>query len=321
MARKIPRDTLILDWTMNPSIQFNQSFSVLRNGYWYAPLKCAITQNRRVCLQAHGFFAAKKYDDAFGSAMLLSGLDHPGGLLENGVLFTGNGNHWHYLIDGLANLTVDMFDNYDILYVDSELSEDQLSFLKAYIQLLTSKDIKIQIVSGDIFALCNVCVPINDMANSKISRLRQKLANINTGLGALGQSIVYVSRKNSRNRRVINESDLIEELQKKWDVVPLLNEEMSLMRQLQCYRDAQIVIGPHGAGLTNLVFATDPRLLIELYCPPHQIFFEGLAATIAAQYHSIQCQPTSPDSDLVRKDDNDFIAPLSKVLSAMQAYS
>jgi capsular polysaccharide biosynthesis protein len=85
---------------------------------------------------------------------------------------------------------------------------------------------------------------------------------------------IYVSRNDATQRRVLNEDQLIKALQ------PLGFEahttgRMSARSQVELFSEADIIIGPHGAGLANIVFAPAASLLIEIVADPylHPIFW------------------------------------------------
>lgn len=77
---------------------------------------------------------------------------------------------------------------------------------------------------------------------------------------------IYISRKKRayRNRRhITNESELIEAI-KPYGFTSYTLENMSLQTQFTLFAQADIVIGAHGAGLSNLLFS-DSASVIELH--------------------------------------------------------
>lgn len=74
---------------------------------------------------------------------------------------------------------------------------------------------------------------------------------------------LYVSRRDAR-RRIVNEDEIIALL------VPHGFEvvhpgDMSLTDQIRTFSEAQVVVGPHGAGLTNLIFSPEGATLVEFF--------------------------------------------------------
>lgn len=65
---------------------------------------------------------------------------------------------------------------------------------------------------------------------------------------------IYISRGSAKKRKVINESDLLPVLQAYgFEIVKA--EVLTYQQQVQLFYDAEAVVAPHGAGLTNLLFA------------------------------------------------------------------
>lgn len=77
---------------------------------------------------------------------------------------------------------------------------------------------------------------------------------------------IYISRAKAKHRRVINESELIEFLAK-FDFQVCTMENLSVIEQAAIFSRAEVIISPHGAALTNLVFCTPKTKVIELFSP------------------------------------------------------
>jgi hypothetical protein len=75
---------------------------------------------------------------------------------------------------------------------------------------------------------------------------------------------VFISRKRSYRRKIINESDIIQLLEKKGFVAYCL-EEMSIAEQIVLFYNAEIIVAEHGAGLTNLVFCRPQTKVVEIF--------------------------------------------------------
>ena len=77
---------------------------------------------------------------------------------------------------------------------------------------------------------------------------------------------LYISREDATSRRIINEKDLVKELVLYgFEVVTLSG--LSFANQVRLFNEAEIIVGPHGAGFTNAVFAQPGATLIELLSP------------------------------------------------------
>jgi len=76
---------------------------------------------------------------------------------------------------------------------------------------------------------------------------------------------IYISRKDATRRRVVNEDKVMAALAP-YHFQQFVLSELSFAQQIQLFSQAKMVIGPHGAGLANLLFS-DKALLIELFEP------------------------------------------------------
>jgi hypothetical protein len=122
---------------------------------------------------------------------------------------------------------------------------------------------------------------------------------------------VYISRADAGGRReVINEAELIASLQPMgFEIVTLSGK--SVREQVQLFASARIVVGAHGAGLTNILFMKPESAVVELlhyrYGTPA---FYRLACTLELRYAYLSCS-SSRDStvpELPERHSNSFNA-------------
>lgn len=71
---------------------------------------------------------------------------------------------------------------------------------------------------------------------------------------------VYVSREDASRRRVLNEMEIIDELSDSGYESYTLSD-LSFREQVRLFTQAEVVLGPHGAGFTNTIFSNDITLL------------------------------------------------------------
>jgi capsular polysaccharide biosynthesis protein len=71
---------------------------------------------------------------------------------------------------------------------------------------------------------------------------------------------LYISRAKAKTRRVLNDQDLLPLLDR-YGFEVVRAEELSYQQQVQLFYEAEAVIAPHGAGLTNLLFSEQCQVL------------------------------------------------------------
>ena len=80
---------------------------------------------------------------------------------------------------------------------------------------------------------------------------------------------IYVQRGNVPNRRLTNDPQITAFLQS-LGFVPVRMDGRTVAEQAKMFAGADVVIGVHGAGLTNLIFARKGAKVIELFPPEVQ---------------------------------------------------
>ena len=100
---------------------------------------------------------------------------------------------------------------------------------------------------------------------------------------------LYISRKKSQKRKISNEIEVekfLEELE--FECVYL--EDYSLENQIKILSQSKIVISPHGAGLTNIMFMKEGSTVIELKAKNNDYWcFFSLARLSNLKYYYLLC--------------------------------
>ena len=105
---------------------------------------------------------------------------------------------------------------------------------------------------------------------------------------------IYISRRDTGKRRIVNELDLIAALAQ-FGIHEVVMSQLPFTDQIGVIHGAGLVVGAHGAGLTNIMFAQPGAMLYEIhqagYLNPCML---RLAHSVGAHYISdIFCEATS----------------------------
>jgi len=318
MARKIPRDSSLAEWSANPHVEAGPDVSLIREGVLNTDLFLPVTKNRKVCLAAHGLFAEWKYANAFSSSQFIEGLSRPRTKIEDSIILTCPENHWHYNIDGLANLSEEVLSKSNTVYVAKNLSDDQVNFLQTYAEKLGNGNISVNKLIYPNYYLRNTYVPTNKPFATKVANFRACLARIDGLLPHpdAGKRL-YVSRKGAETRQLLNEDELLSMLETEFKFRPILNENYSIIDQIRLYRHADIVMGPHGAGLANILFSDNPSLFVELFNEVQQPFYPALSQALGVRYLGVRGQGAAPARDAQRADNEAFRVDVAGIRDAL----
>lgn len=109
---------------------------------------------------------------------------------------------------------------------------------------------------------------------------------------------IYIDRRGSGLRPLTNEAQLVAALQR-LGFVAVRPEALALADQIRLFRQAEIIVAPHGAGLTNLGFARPGTVVIELLMDAYVNWcFRHLAALMRLQYDCLLGRTRQPWPEL-----------------------
>lgn len=81
-----------------------------------------------------------------------------------------------------------------------------------------------------------------------------------------GYERIYISRARAQHRKMINEDEVMNLLEQHGFKCIFLEDE-SVLDKIEIFHSAEMIIAPHGAGLTNLLFCNPGTKIIELFHP------------------------------------------------------
>ncbi|MDX6584901.1 MAG: hypothetical protein QOI10_4085 [Solirubrobacterales bacterium] len=80
---------------------------------------------------------------------------------------------------------------------------------------------------------------------------------------------IYISRGQTKNtRRVTNEAEVLTALGR-FGVTPVTPETLTVEEQIRLFSEAELIVAPHGAALTNIVFCAAGATVVELFAPDY----------------------------------------------------
>ncbi len=105
---------------------------------------------------------------------------------------------------------------------------------------------------------------------------------------------IYISREDATRRRIKNEPELMATLSE-YGFEQYVLSDLSVAEQVELFSKAEIVLSPHGAGLTNIVYAPDDVTVIELFGDRKKNTFYRIAEMLGYEYRYIDCDHDSVD--------------------------
>ena len=196
-------------------------------------------------------------------------------------------NYYHWLLDSLPRwkmLQAAGWRDYDYVLLHSQprqFQEETLDWLgvPAAKRLRCSKNLVQQFTRLVVPAMP---FPLEEVAPWACAWLRALVPEPGSGPDKL-----FLSRRGAAGRQLANEAELEAALAAR-GFVSIQPEKLSVVKQAQALGSARCVVGPHGAALSNLVFAPPGAGLLELFHPQHKNrCYVNLAAACGHRYASL----------------------------------
>jgi hypothetical protein len=227
-----------------------------------------------------------------------------------------SGNYFHWLIFVLPR----------ILYLKTILGDQfppllMSDHLEIPLVVETSLDL-IGIRKEDCASIHHGKVSVKELYFPVMSRFdRSMLASLRLKLTESFESdlhksdFIYVSRKKANKRRCSNETE-VETCLENFGFTTIHAEAFTFSEQIQIFKNARIVCGLHGAGLSNMLFMADRAQVIEIgnKSDPSPLFY-SLANALNLDYWYVEATlGTDSSKDIGNANINVNIGSLRSVL-------
>ncbi|MBW4618069.1 MAG: DUF563 domain-containing protein [Cyanosarcina radialis HA8281-LM2] len=197
-----------------------------------------------------------------------------------------NDVYFHWMFEILPRIELLDLSGIEIDSIDKFLISDRLSFQKETLSILGIPSTKI--ITSEAYPhiqASRLVVPsfpgtIAWMPKWTCDFLRKQFLE-----GAIDVTVpnierLYISRQDTSTRRIINEDELLD-LLNKFGFQSVTLESMSVLEQARLLANAKIVVSVHGSGLTNLVFCQPETKVIEILAPNYPYHCYWLVSNLA----------------------------------------
>lgn len=225
-------------------------------------------------------------------------------------------NYYHWFVDALPKILSTRLDKQTFVVVMPAsfrrlpYHEDSLKMLDVRWQYFD--DVTERVSCEELYLPINVS--IDWTANPVyIQKLRVLLlANIpaHRGKGRL----LYVTRRNAEKRKVANDNEVIALLEPLgFEVVEF--EKMNFIEQVTTCNAASAMIGLHGAGLTNMLFMSEGKTIVELRRENEDtLCFQHLSEALKMNYHFLVCKNLGND-----RYNSDFLVNIEELRKMVES--
>ena len=197
-------------------------------------------------------------------------------------------NYYHWFFDLLPKIAIltKMKVNFDALYIPEPRYAFQRDTLKKFELPIIFANEQTTLIAREAIVINPISPELNP-PDWVYEYIRSEYGVIDGQVSGLKR--IYISRRFARNRRVINE-DAIMPILKEYGIETVFLEKISFLDQVTLFNSAEIIVSPHGSGLTNLVFSNEKTKVIELKGPLcAEECFARLAYWAGNKYLQVEC--------------------------------
>ena len=214
-------------------------------------------------------------------------------IIENAVILglSAANNYYRNLISFLPRIFFVLNKEVNIV-IHRNSSNKVRDFIK---QILSNKGIKLKrfIYLDDDFYFFRNCEIPQFFSEQDSIKILNKISLENTNK----KNRLYLTRKNCEYRKLINESEIVEYLKSK-NFKIIDTDNLSINEQIDFFSSAEIVIGPTGSALTNIVFCKKNTKIFEI-TPDYKYNFEiqfqkrfsNICKILGLQYTALTAEP------------------------------
>jgi len=238
-----------------------------------------------------------------------------------GVLSTEGAGYFHWLVGNLprlhlitkAGIELSSIDRFIIDHGGFPFQEETLEMLGVGREQIMEADPQFYIEADEI-VVPSLAWHKHHMPKWACAFLRDTfLPHKNT---VTKKTRLFVSREDATERTINNHGEVLEYLEKQ-GFEKIIPGDMSIREQARIFNAAEVIIAPHGAGLTNIVFSDPGTKVIEIFSPHYvEKCFWILASQAGCEYIDMLGENTLPKERLGKQEGITVdIGKLGKLLS------
>lgn len=180
------------------------------------------------------------------------------------------------------------------------VNEIKTQFQKETLEILKYLDISIAISEKDYLQAHEMIVPslpgnTGHMPKWVCDFLRDSFLPVISKNNKSKKKRLYISRdKSSNGRKVLNEKEIMNIL-KPLGFELIFSEEISFKEQVELFHNSEVIIAPHGAGLSNIVFCDPKTQILEFFSPNYvNPCYYTLANQVDLNYYYLMSEGKRP---------------------------
>ena len=138
----------------------------------------------------------------------------------------------------------------------------------------------------NLIAPCHRITPGHAFPDWSIRFLRDRLVPRPGVNRRRSRQRLYVERRDAAHRRLMKEEDVVS-LLLDYGFRPIQAEKMNFLEQVAAFGESEMIVGPHGGGLANMLFCPPRAKVIELSPYLNFDLYYRLATKLELDYYCV----------------------------------
>jgi capsular polysaccharide biosynthesis protein len=196
------------------------------------------------------------------------------------ITFQVSFNYFHWMFDVLPRLELLRQSGFEfdkiVINRGKHYRKDYCQFQDESLQLLgISKDQLLEVDAQTHLLAKELIVSSPTSFTAYVSKyvcqfLRKEFLVKGTIPKGTGYERIFISREDALHRPLLNENEVFNVLEK-YGFKKVKLSTLSFIEKIQLFQSAKVIVSPHGAGLTNIVFCNPATKVIELFPPTYLV--------------------------------------------------
>jgi capsular polysaccharide biosynthesis protein len=286
-----------------------------------------IAAGLQTCKALFRTYADHKYGEYYSGTFAAELQAHTSVDHEDVFVLGGSDNYWHFLVDHLGKISLLRYfeTTPPPLIITQRLPPEFVQLIALACVFLRVPRPEVVSTARPILRLRNSFVPcVNDTA-PRLRFLRALGVAIQAPASAsVAPERIFLRRGAVAQRRVRNEDELAEGLVRNLGFVVAEPGSMSILEQINLVKNARIIVGGHGAALTNLIFAPKLNSMVELFVGHTQPFFKSACDHLDVAHYFVRGDAVGSQDSFVghdRQDNQDYSVPACQLMTLVETIS
>jgi capsular polysaccharide biosynthesis protein len=231
-------------------------------------------------------------------------------------------NYYHFLYDAIGRLAV-LEDSLPDWQADTVIVPHLAGYQRQLLELVGVTGRLVQPARGRSFTADRLLVPSNpnwalQAPPATVAWLRDRLRPTSAAGRSDAPTRLYLTRGTARrNRRYVEEAELWPELERRGFVM-VDPGTFRVQEQIDLFAGAEVIVAPHGAGLTNVTFSPPGVRVLEMFAGTYvHLGLWAICQAIGADYHYLVADGSEGPAGANAGILDDVSIPPARVLAAV----